>query len=130
MKKLLLILICLFVSSEVKSDDHHQWTLVTKGKDYTEWYITDIKKIENEIHFWGLTNLTNGKSDKFKQKINCETEEMTILQWEFHSEHFSQGEVLEIMYYDQIKKDGRSVRYIDNDNTVDRSYYNYVCKQQ
>ena len=130
MKKLLLILICLFVSFEVKSDDHHQWILVTKGKDYSEWYITDIKKIENEIHYWGLSNLTNGKSDKFKQKINCKTEEMTILQWEFYSEHFGQGEILEIMHYDQIKKDGRSVRYIDNNNTIDRSYYNYVCKQQ
>ena len=53
---------------------------------------------------------------------------MTILQWEFYSEHFGQGEILEIMHYDQIKKDGRSVRYIDNNNTIDRSYYNYVCK--
>ena len=131
MKKLFLVLICLFVSFEVKSDDNSHWDLVTIGKeDRGKWYITDVMEIENEIHFWLLQNRTDGTSDISKESINCKTEKITIFQFMSFSKPFGEGEVLELKFYDEIKKSGSSVSYVGPKDTVTRFYYNYVCKQK
>ena len=131
MKKLLLILICLFVSFEVKSDDNSHWDLVTIGKeDRGKWYITDVMKLGNEIHYWLLKNYTDGSSVMLKESINCKTEKLTKFQFMSFSKHFGEGEVRELMFYDEIKKSGNSVSYVGPKDTITRFYYNYVCKQK
>ena len=131
MKKLLLILICLFVSFEVKSDDNSHWDLVTIGKESrNKWYITDVMEIENEIHFWLLQNRTDGTSNMSKESINCKTKKITLFQFTSFSKHFGEGEVLASMNYDEIKKSDNSVSYVGPKDTITRFYYNYVCKQK
>jgi len=131
MKKLLLILICLFVSFEVKSDDNSHWDPVTIGeKDRGKWYITDVMKLGNEIHYWLLKNYTDGSSVMLKESINCKTEKLTKFQFMSFSKHFGKGEVLESMFYDEIKKSGNSESYVGTKDTITRFYYNYVCKQK
>ena len=88
MKKLLLILICLFVSTEVKSvsPTKHQWTFYGKDKDgYIDFYV-DYKNVETRngfVYWYELSNWENepmgGKSRIMYNKGDCgDMKEMSL----------------------------------------------------
>ena len=73
MKKLLLILICLILSSQ-----SYGWELINKGPS-TDTYIDKIKRSGDKGYFWSLFNNSDGTSFVVRFEVECISERMRDL---------------------------------------------------
>ena len=115
MKKLSLILICLFLSFQ-----SHGWELMGMSDNGNTFFIDRIKRSGNIVHFWSLTNVTDGTSDMFRYRVECISEKMSVIKWIKFSEYFGKGEKLHELGYD-----GKDM--YPPPGTILLEYYNRVC---
>ena len=92
MKKLLLILICLFTSFSVIG-----WELIRDHEESgVQHYIDKIKKKSNNNYFfWYLENQPQGHSILAKHEVNCVSEGVKMLHIYAYSKHFGSGKLID-----------------------------------
>ena len=115
MKKLLLILICLFFSSQ-----SYGWDLIYKNQN-GEHYIDKVKRSGDIGYYWGLTNLPDGTSSVVRFEVYCTSEKMRDLKFFQYSDHFGKGT--------RLHEFGGSPNYrFPEPGTIFELYYKRVCK--
>ena len=116
MKKLLLILICSFLSFQ-----SHGWEPIgTTGGGENSFYIDKIKRSGDQVYFWSLANNTDGTSDMMRFRVECFSEKMRVVKFLQFSNKWGKGKRLH-----EGGGDGRD-QYPPPGSILEK-YYNFVC---